>query len=429
MIVITVGLGVFFLLTFLGQEIFLSMAAAAVAIIFFQDMGLDFVQVIPQTMLFGIESVELAAIPLFILAGELMNASSITTRNVKFFRAAIGHIRGGLSMVAVVVNMIMAGVSGSAVADASATGTVLIPAMKKDGYDPAYAAAVIASAATIGPVIPPSVPMIIFAVLTNTSIIKLFLGGAVPGLIMGFALILVCYVIARIKKFPTLPRVKIREVLRVGFDSLWALIMPLFIILGIVSGIATVTEIASIAVAYAAFVGVFVYREIKIKDIPGILRCSALMSAVILITLATANAFAWFMVVLEIGPMLRDIVGAISNNPIIILLVINFFLLLIGCVFEPIPAMIIFIPVLMPLVKSVGIDLIHFGVIMVFNLMLGLLTPPVGLNFYITATIAEVPAESVIVRILPFLVVLVMVMVLCILLPQVVIWLPAVLLP
>jgi C4-dicarboxylate transporter DctM subunit len=327
-------------------------------------------------------------------------------------------------MVSVMVNMLMAGVSGSAVADASATGTVLIPAMEKEGYNVDYAAAVIASAATIGPVIPPSIPMIIFAILANTSIIKLFLGGALPGFIMGLALIIACYVIARVNHYPKLPRSSLKEIVRAAADAFLAIIMPLFIIAGVVFGIATVTEIASIAVAYAAIVGGLIFREIKISEVPKLLTDSAIMSAVILITLATASTFAWLMALLEIGAKLSELVGSISTDPLVILLLINFFLLIIGCVFEPIPAMIIFVPMLLPLVKSLGIDLVHFGVIVVFNLMLGLLTPPVGLNFYITATISKRPAEAVIRRLVPFLVVLVLVLILCSTFPILVLWLP-----
>lgn len=429
MLEITVGFGVFFLLTFLGQEIFLTMASAVIAMILIKQMGIDSIQIIPQTMMFGVESLELAAIPLFILAGELMNAGGITTRLVKFSQAIIGHVRGGLSLVAVLVNMLMAGVSGSAVADASATGSVLIPAMKKDGYDEDYAAALIASAATIGPIIPPSIPMIVFAVITNVSIGKLFLSGAIPGILMGLALMGICYYYARKYNYPKMPRATLVEFLRTAEEAVLAVIMPVVIVAGIVFGIATVTEIAGIAVAYAALVGILVFRELKIKDIPRLLAEAAIMSAVVMVTLATASSFAWLMSILQIGNKLMAIVEPISKDPLVILLIINFFLLLIGCVFEPLPAMFIFLPMMLPVVKSLGIDLVHFGLIVVFNLMLGLLTPPVGLNFYISATIAKRPAEAVIAKIWPFFFVLLGVLILCTCLPDLVLWLPRKLMP
>ncbi|MCX5906196.1 MAG: TRAP transporter large permease [Deltaproteobacteria bacterium] len=429
MVELLFGFGVFFLLTLLGQEIFMTMISAVVAMILIKQMGADSIQIIPQTMMYGVESLELAAIPLFILAGELMNSGGITSRLVKFSQMLIGHIRGGLSLVCVMVNMLMAGVSGSAVADASATGTVLIPAMKKDGYNVDYAAALVAAAATIGPIIPPSIPMIVFAVISNASIGKLFLSGAIPGLLMGLALMGICYYYARRFNYPKLPRPTMAEALRTVKESFLAVIMPLVIVGGIVFGIATVTETAGIAVAYAVVVGGFIYRELKLKDVPRMLLDSAVMSAVVMITLATASAFAWLMTVLQIGDKMVAIITPISDNPMVILLIINMFFLLIGCVFEPLPAMFIFVPMLLPLVKLLGIDLTHFGLIVVFNLMLGLLTPPVGLNFFITATIAKRPPEAVISWIWPFFFVLLGVLILCTCVPDLVLWLPRVLMP
>ena len=205
--------------------------------------------------------------------------------------------------------------------------------------------------------------------------------------------------------------------------------MPVFIVAGIVFGIATLTEIAGVAAAYAAFVGGVIYREIRIKEIPKLLADAAVMSAVILITLATASTFAWLMATLQIGAKLMSVVVLISKNPLVILMLINLCLLLIGCVFEPLPAIVIFVPIMMPLVKSIGFDLIHFGVIVVFNLMLGLLTPPVGLNFFITATIANRPAEAVIVKLWPFFTMLLVVLILCTCVPGLVVWLPRTLMP
>jgi TRAP-type transport system large permease protein len=429
MVELLFGFGVFFLLTLLGQEIFMTMISAVVAMILVKQMGADSFQIIPQTMMYGVESLELAAIPLFILAGELMNYGGITSRLVKFSQALIGHVRGGLSLVAVMVNMLMAGVSGSAVADASATGTVLIPAMKKDGYNVDYAAALIAAAATIGPIIPPSIPMIVFAVISNASVGRLFLSGAIPGILMGLALMGLCYYYARRYNYPKLPRPTMQEFFRTVKEAFLAVVMPLVIVGGVVFGIATVTETAGIAVAYAVVVGGLIYRELKLKDVPRMLLDSAAMSAVVMITLATASTFAWLMTILQIGDKLMAVITPISNNPLVILLIINFFLLLIGCVFEPLPAMFIFIPMMLPLVKALGIDLTHFGLIVVFNLMLGLLTPPVGLNFFITATIAKRPPEAIIAWIWPFFFVLLGVLILCTCVPDLVLWLPRVLMP
>ena len=325
MLEVTVGFGVFFLLIFLGQQVFLSMASAVVALILVANMGADTLVIIPQTMTFGIESLELAAIPLFILAGELMNAGGITSRLVRFSRVLIGHIRGGLSMVAVLVNMLMAGVSGSAVADASSTGSVLIPAMKEDGYDVDYSAALIASAATVGPVIPPSVPMIVFAVVANQSVGKLFLGGALPGAIMGLVLMVTCYFIARRQGYAKLPRATMQEAVKAFRDAILALLMPLFILAGVVFGIATLTEIAGIAAAYAAVVGGLVFKEIKLSGVVKLFGDAAVMSAVILITLTTAHSFAWFMTTSQVGVKLMELVAPLAQAPLSLLLLLNLF--------------------------------------------------------------------------------------------------------
>jgi tripartite ATP-independent transporter DctM subunit len=427
MIETAVGFLVFLILTFLEQEIFLSMASGAAAVILAGQMDMDTFQILPQTMLGGVEIQELAAIPLFILAGELMNLGGLTTRLVLFCRVLVGHIQGGLSIVAILVNMLMAGVSGSSVADASATGSVLIPAMKEDGYDVDYAAALIASAATVGPIIPPSIPMIVYAFITNSSIIRLFMGGAVPGIIMGVAMMIVAYLIARRKKYPKLPRASLRDISEATKKASVSLFMPAFILCGVVFGIATVTEVASLAVLYAAVVGSVIYKELRWNNFRKALNSTAVMSAVILITLATASAFSWVMTVLQVGAKLSLLVSATSSNATVVFLVINFFFLIIGCFFEPIPAMMIFVPMLMPLLSSLQIDLVHFGVVIVLNLMIGLLTPPVGMNFYVTATIAKIPAVAVVNKIWPFFFALVVVLILCTIFPSLVLWLPKVL--
>jgi TRAP-type transport system large permease protein len=421
---ILIGFIIFFIFVFLGQEIFVCMAGAVVAMIIIAGMGVDAFAIIPQTMIFGVESLELAAIPLFILSGELMNAGGITTRLVTFSRAIIGHVQGGLSMVSVLVNMLMAGVSGSAVADASSTGTVLIPAMKEEGYDVDYAAALIASAATIGPIIPPSIPMIVFAVVSQASVGKLFLGGAIPGLLMGIALMIVCYIIARKHNYPKHERSSVGALVKAFNHSFLALAMPIFVMVGVVTGFATITEIAGVAAAYAGILGFFIYRKIKVKDLPRIFSDTAITSAIVLVTLATANSFGWLMSMFQVGAKLMSILAPISKDPMIILLLINVAFLFIGCVFEPLPAIVIFVPIMLPIIASLGIDIIHFGLIVVLNLMIGLLTPPVGLNFFITAAIANRPPEAVIKKLWPFFLALVAVLIICTIYPPIVVWLP-----
>lgn len=353
-----------------------------------------------------------------------MNRGGITTRLLELAKVILGGIRGGLAMVGVLINMLMAGVSGSAVADASATGSVLLPIMKRDGYDPDYSAALIGAAATMGPVIPPSIPFIVYGALTNVSVAELFLAGIVPGVLMATMLLIVVYIIAVRANHPIQPFPKLREVPRILTQGIIPVVMPLFVIVSIITGFATVTEIAALAVAYALFVGLFFYREIALTDLPDILGDAARMSAIILITLATAASFSWAMTVLNIGPQLAEAVRALELGPIGILLLINILLLLIGCIFEPLPAMVVFVPILLPITNELGIDPVHLGLIVVMNLMIGLLTPPVGLNLYVTASIAGRPVESVMRAVSPFFAALVAVLLLCTLWPELVLYLP-----
>ncbi len=424
MTLIAVGFLVFILLTLVGLEIWLVMAATAILIILLEFGSSDMLVVAPQAILDGVKSVELAAIPLFILTGELMNRGGITERLLKLAQIAFCGVRGGLGMVGVLINMLMAGVSGSAVADSSATGSVLLPIMRRDGYDPDYSAALVGAAATVGPIIPPSIPFIVFGTLTNVSVAELFLAGVMPGLLMGGVLLVVVRFIAIKSNHPAQLFVRMDMIPRIIMDSLIPIAMPLFVISGILIGFATVTEIAALAVAYAGIVGLFVYRCLALRDLPDLFGQAARMSAIILITLATAAAFSWAMTVLGIGPRLAQLIISLDIGPIAVLLLINVLLLVIGCIFEPLPAMVIFVPILLPITGQMGIDPVHFGLIVVLNLMIGLLTPPVGLNLYVTASIAGRPVEAVMRRVSPFFAALVGVLLLCTLWPQFVLFLP-----
>lgn len=424
MTLIAIGFAIFLLLTLVGLEIWLVMAATAIIILIAEFGQVRMLVVAPQTMLDGVSGIYLASIPLFILAGELMNRGGITIRLLELAKVILGGIRGGLAMVGVLINMLMAGVSGSAVADASATGSVLLPIMKRDGYDPDYSAALIGAAATMGPVIPPSIPFIVYGALTNVSVAELFLAGIVPGVLMASMLLIVVYIIAVRANHPVQPFPHLRAVPRILIEGIIPIVMPLFVIVSIITGFATVTEIAALAVAYALLVGLFFYREIALTDLPDILGDAARMSAIILITLATAASFSWAMTVLNIGPQLADAVRALELGPIGLLLLINILLLLIGCIFEPLPAMVVFVPILLPITTELGIDPVHLGLIVVMNLMIGLLTPPVGLNLYVTASIAGRPVEAVMRAVAPFFAALIGVLLLCTLWPGLVLYLP-----
>src|SRR3954469_3163650 len=387
--------------------------------------GLPF-SLLAQRVLVGADSYALLAIPFFILAGNLMNSGGITSRLIAFANAVVGRFRGGLAQTTVLSTMLFSGISGSAVADATALGKVLIPAMKKQGYGAPFSAALMAAASVNGPIIPPSIPLVIYglSVGKGISVAALFLGGVVPGLMLGLSLMAAAYYISAKRNFPVFERVPWREIPGRALPAIWAILMPLIILVGVTGGIVTVTESAAVAVLYAAFVGVVVYRELTWKDIYPILVQTALDSALVMFIIALASGFGYLM---AISGLPRDIaawISSVSTNPHVILLLSNVLLLIVGCFMEAIAAMLILIPVLIPIVQAAGIDLIHFGLIMVFNLMLGLLTPPVGILLYICANFAEIRLEEEVRAVLPFLAMGLLVLVLITYFPALVLWLP-----
>jgi tripartite ATP-independent transporter DctM subunit len=415
--------GIFFLLLLLGTPIVFSMAIAALALLLVLGRDLP-LTLVPHQMVAATDSFLLLAVPLFFLAGELMNAGGITSRLVRFAGCLVGHIRGGLAYVVIVSSMIMSGFSGSAVADASAVGSVLIPSMKRQGYHPGFAAAVTAAAATSGPIIPPSIPMVIFAAVAETSLGALFLAGMVPGLVMGVYLMGTAYWISRRRGYPTQPRVPAAELLRATADAFWALLAPVVVLGGILAGAVTPTEAAGLAVLYALIVGLFIHRELRWRDIPRLLRESAVATGVVMIIVAASGIMAWEVANLRIGEQVVSAILAVTTQPWTILLLINVFFLAVGCVLDPLAAMIIFVPVLLPLARQLGLDLTHFGLVVVLNLTIGLLTPPVGYLLYVSSTLAGVPIEPVVRESRPFLVALLVVLALCTYWPAMVLWVP-----
>ena len=387
--------------------------------------GLPF-SLMAQRALVGADSYALLAIPFFILAGNLMNSGGITERIIAFANAAVGRFRGGLAQTTVLATMVFSGISGSAVADATALGKVLIPAMKKQGYGAPFSAALMASASVNGPIIPPSIPLVIYglSVGKGISIAALFLGGVVPGLLLAGSLMAAAYVIARRRGFPVFESVPLRELARRALPASWAMAMPLIILVGVTGGIFTVTESAAIAVVYAGFVGLVVYRELTWRSLFPILVQTALDSALVMFIIAMASGFGYLMAISGLPRSIAGFIGGVSDNPVVILLIINVVLLVVGCFMEAIAAMLILIPVLIPIVETAGVDLVHFGLVMVFNLMLGLLTPPVGILLYICANFAEIRVEQEIRAVMPFLAMGLLVLLLITLFPPLVLWLP-----
>jgi len=385
--------------------------------------------VVTQRMFVAVDSFALLAIPLFILAGELMNTGGIMHRLVNFADKLVGHIVGGLAHVVIVTNMIMAGISGSAAADAAATGSLLIPSMIKRGYDKSFAGAISAAASTIGPIIPPSIPMVVYGSIANVSIGKLFLGGFIPGVIMGLFLMVVSYFISKKRGYPREERASFRDILKSFIDSFWALVMPLIILGGILGGVFTATEAAAVAVVYAYIIGTFVYREIKPNDLPRIFMNSAVSTATVMLIIATANVLGWVLSYERIPEAITNLFLSISSQQWVILLLINIVLLILGCFMNPTAIIIVMIPFFMPLIHRLGINPIHFGLIVAINTAIGQLTPPVGVCMFISCGIAKITMAEFTRECLIFILALVVVLLLVTYIPSLVLLLPNLLMP
>ena len=331
-----------------------------------------------QTIFGGLATFPLLAIPLFMLAGNLMNEGGITQDLVRFARLLLGHIRGGLGHATILACAIFAAISGAAVATAVAIGVVMIPAMKKAGYDDDVAAALTCTAACMGPIIPPSIPFIIYGVTANVSIGALFLGGVFPGLILGAALMVYMYYVAVRRDYPRDVKAPLKDVLIAAVKAVPALFMPVLILGGILSGMFTPTEAAGVAVVYSTLVGVVVYRRLNFKNLPDILLKAGLESGMVMLLIAMSEPFAWIVAVDQIPQLLIDWISTLTTSPWLILLFINILLLFIGIPIETAPALVIVTPVLAPMAAHLGIDPVHMGIVICLNLVLGLITPPVG---------------------------------------------------
>ncbi|MGE8941410.1 TRAP transporter large permease [Leptospira interrogans] len=421
-------IGSFFFLLACAVPIAFAMGLATILAIWWQ--GSLPMTLLAQRTLVGADSYALLAIPFFILAGNLMNVGGITNRIIDLAMAMVGRFRGGLALTSVTAAMIFSGLSGSAAADASALGKTLIPAMKKQGYSGGFAAALMASACVNGPIIPPSIPLVIYglSVGKGVSIIALFLGGIIPGILLGIALMIGAYIVSVRRNYPTTERVPLRQIPRLALPAIPALLMPVIIIVGVTGGVVTVTESATVAVVYAMLVGFFIYRQLRIRDLWPMLVQTSLDTALVMFIIALSAGFGWLLAVSGMTIQLANAIASVSSDPLVILMLINLLLLIIGIFLEPLPAMLILIPVLVPVVSAVGIDLVHFGVVLVFNLCLGLITPPVGILLYICANFANVKLEEEVRELGPFFLAGVIVLFIITVFPATVLWLPQLLL-
>ena len=413
---------VFLVLLIVGVPIAFALGLASFVYLLFSD--LPFI-VIPQKMYAGLDVFVLLSIPGFILAGNLMNASGITNRIIQLCNALFGHIRGGLGLANVGASMLFGGISGTAIADTASIGSVMIPAMEKEGYDTDFSCAVTATSSTIGPIIPPSLPMIIAATLTGLSVGKLFIAGIVPGLLLGIGLMMVTYLISVKRKYPKRPKASWMEMARSFYQAFWAILMTLLILFGIIGGVFTPTEASIVAVVYAMAIGLFVYGELKLKMIPKIILESAKMTASLMVLVGFANLFAWIMTVEEIPQMIAHGLLSITENKIILLLLINLLLLFVGAFMETIASLLILFPVLLGVAVHIGVDPIQFAMIMVMNLVIGLTTPPVGVCLFVASSIGKIPMERIAKAGVPFLLVSLLVLLLVTFVPGISLFLPS----
>ena len=414
-------LAVWFVAIFLGPPLWLAMSLAGWAFLVFAgipDLALA------QRIAKAADSFPLLAAPLFILMGNIMNTAGITERIFRFATVCVGWMRGGLCHANIVASVFFAGTSGSAVADAGGLGTLEIKAMTDEGYSPDIAAALTASSATIGPIIPPSLPMIIYGVSAEASIGGLFLAGVIPGLLMAGALMIMVRAISVKLDLPRHPFPGMRDLWRAFRDAFWALMTPVILFVGLFGGVFTPTEAAAIAAAYALVLGIFIYREFRLADLPKVILDTVETTGVVLALVMAASLLAYCLALSQVPQTVGAYLTNLATGPLTFFLIVNVILLVVGCFMEGLAAMLILIPILVPVAMKLGIDPIQFGLVFVLNLMIGTITPPVGVVLYVTAKVANISFERVTRATMPFLVPLFVVLALVTLFPPLSTWLP-----
>lgn len=368
----------------------------------------------------SVDSFPIMAVPFFILAGEIMGKGGISDRLFKVANSMVGNKTGGFAIATIITCMFFAAISGSGPATVAAIGGIMIPAMVKNGYDKRFATAVVAAAGSIGVIIPPSIPMVIYGVVGSASIGDLFIAGIIPGILVGLSLMVYAYIYSRKNGYKGLEEKQtIKDVFKAIWEAKWALLIPVIILGGIYGGIFTPTEAAVIAVVYGLVAGLFLYKELKLKDIPKLLVDSALTTATVLIIVGTATAFGRLLTIEQIPNQVAQSMLNISDNPIVIILLITVLLLIVGCFMDTIAAIIILTPILLPIALNIGIDPIHFGIIMVVNLAIGFITPPLGVNLFVGSGISGISLEALSRAIVPFFVAMVITLLFITFIPQI----------
>lgn len=392
--------GLFFVFLLAGVPVAVTIGASTVLALHLEGIPL---MLAAQRMFAGIDSFALIAVPFFILAGDLMAQGKISEKLVALADALLGFLKGGLAVVSVLAGMFFAAISGSGAATTAAVGSSLVPELKRKGYDPASAAALIAASGTIGVVIPPSVPMIIYAVIAAQSVSELFLNGFIPGVVMGLGLMIIAIRQAYLRNYPKGAAFSLKTIWRTFIGAIWGLMTPIIILGGIFSGVFTPSEAAVVAVNYALLVSLFIYRDLSVRDIYRIMVRSAITTGIIMFVISTSAILSWAMANWQIPGMIAQTVLGLSDNIFVILLLIMLLILLTGVFIETAAALIILTPVFLPLVTLLGIDLIHFGLVIVVGLAIGMVTPPVAINLYVASSVTGQPLERISRAVLPYL--------------------------
>lgn len=408
-------MGTFFLCLVIGIPVAIAIALASLAVLGINDMPLV---LMVQRMFAGTDTFPLIAVPFFILAGDLLAKGKVSEKLVDFADSIFGFFKGGLSIVAVLAGMFFAAISGSGAATTAAVGTTLVPELKKKGYDEASSAALIAASGTIGVVIPPSVPMILYAVIADQSVARLFISGFLPGTLMGLVLILIAVYQANKRNYPKGAVFSFSNIWRTFKGAIWGIMTPVIILGGIFSGFFTPSEAAVIAVNYALFVSIFIYKDMKFKDVYEIICRSAITMSVIMFIIATSSILSWILANWNIPTMIANSVLMLSSNKFVIMLLVTLVVLVAGVFMETASALIILTPVFLPLVEQLGINLIHFGLVIVVGLAIGMITPPVAINLYVASTITGLPIEKITKAIIPYMLGLVIVLLMILYVPM-----------
>ncbi|WP_370310734.1 TRAP transporter large permease [Salipiger bermudensis] len=415
-------IGTFIALILVRVPVSIAIGAATVLTFATSDFS-SAMQIIPQQMLEGVNKASLTAVPFFIMAGNLMNATGVTERIFAFANALVGHLKAGLAQVNILSSMIFAGISGAAVADCAGLGAIEIKAMRERGYKPDFAAAITVASSVIGPLIPPSIGLVLYAFLAQQSIERMFLAGLIPGILVGLSLMLYVRFRAQFEDFPTQPRATARAVAGTAKHGFLALVAPAIILGSIMFGFVTATEAGVLACIYCILIGIW-YKELTFRAFFAALSDTAMMTAVIMIIIAFSIAMGWLLAIDQTPQKLADFTFSFTENKNVFLGLLLIFIILVGCVVEGVPAKLILVPTLLPLIDAYGIDRVHFGIIIQLGLLLGIATPPMGIGLYIVAEVGRVRFEKVTMAVLPMLIPLVAVLLLLTYVPQTVTFLP-----